>query len=305
MQQAAGAHFVTLRRVWGEYQQTRHLKPITVRNYEQRLNQYLGDWLDIPLSEITKDSVERRHREIPGKAMANSTMRTLRALLTYASYKYEDVDGQPLVKANPVRRLSEVGAWHRDRRRRTHVRPAQLRMWFKGVFSLTNTTIRDAILLAMFTGMRKSEILNLRWEDVDMQLGIIQLKNTKNGDSFDLPLSDYAWNLLKIRSIGAIGRWVFPGHVKDQPLKGLDSSVKMVAKASGVAFCLHDLRRSFITIGDELEVKSEVVKALVNHRSSDVTEAYTIRSIERLRRASQRITDYILQEAGLAQRRQG
>ena len=98
MHELQNAGIITLRQVWVDYQKTRKLKATTLRNYEQRLRVHLGDWLDIPIEQITKDMCEDRHRLIQAQSMANSTMRTLRALLHYAGFKYEDADGAALIK---------------------------------------------------------------------------------------------------------------------------------------------------------------------------------------------------------------
>ena len=289
----------TLREVWRDYQMTRTLKPVTVRNYDYRLTVCLGDWLDRPVTEISKDEIELRHRHIKGKAMANSTMRTLRALLRYAEYKYQDREGNPILRNNPVRRLSEVRAWHKDRRRTRLILPAQLGAWFRAVFSLDSQTMRDYLLVLLLTGLRRSEAINLRWDDVDLGTGILTIHDTKNGDDLSIPVSDYAWNLLAMRKFAAQSEWVFPGPSQVKPITAAHRSYKIVSQRSGVVFSPHDLRRTFVTVADDLDLKSEVIKALVNHRSSDVTEGYTIRSIERLRRATQRITDAILIYGGL------
>lgn len=292
----------TLRRVWVDYKISRTLKPATLRNYEQRLRVHLSDWLDLPVTAISKDMVEERHRRIAGKAMANSTMRTLKALLHYAARKYENENGDPCLKTNPVYRLSEVRSWHRDVRRQTLLRPAHLRPWFVAVMGLDNHTSRDFYLLLLFTGMRKGEAMNLKWSYVDLDAGIITIprSETKTHEEYIFPLSDYVWTLLKVRRFfAANSEWVFPGVYKDRPTTAAFNSYTTITERSGIKFTPHDLRRTFITIADELDIKNEVIKNLVNHKSADVTEGYTVRSVERLRRATQRITDAILHYAGM------
>lgn len=303
MQELTGARVSapTLRRVWTDYQVSRTLKEATLRNYNQRLNTYLKDWLDLPVNEITKDMVEIRHRQINGNAIANSTMRTLKSLLHYAARKYENDAGDPILKTNAVYRLSELRCWKKESRRQTLIRMNQLRPWFQAVMGLENHTSRDFFLLLIFTGMRKGEALNLRWSHVDLTSGIITLPPTltKNGQEHCIPLSDYVWTLLRVRQFYATTEWVFPGASPDRPLSGAFNSYSTVSERSGVKFSPHDLRRTYITIGDELDIKAEVIKNLVNHRQDDITEGYTIRSVERLRRATQKITDAILYYAGL------
>ena len=304
MQALPSNRIVTLRQVWTDYQKVRKLRPATLKNYNQRLNRYLPDWLDLDIKDISKDMCEERHTAIAGKAIANSTFRTLRALLCYAEVKYTDDAGQPLLKHNPVKRLTEVRAWHRDRRRRTVLKLSELPLWFRAVFALDNTTTRDVLLLLLFTGMRRNEAINLKWTDIDLDAGTITLKSdaTKNGDEVVIPLSDYIWRLLAMRHLTSASEWVFPGTKAGKATVAAWTSYKIVCRTSGINFCLHDLRRTFTTVADELDIKNEVIKQLVNHRRPDVTDEYIIRSVERLRRATQAITNAILAHAHLAHR---
>jgi integrase len=76
--------------------------------------------------------------------------------------------------------------------------------------------------------------------------------------------------------------------------------IKNVIKASGVKFMLHDLRRTFITIAESLDVNHYTLKKLVNHKiGNDVTGGYIVSTVERLREPMQKITDYVLEQAGI------
>lgn len=307
MKHDRGARFVapTLRRIWSDYQQTRTLRETTIRNYNLRLNHCCADWLDLPVTEITKDMVAERHRSIKGEAMANSTMRTVKALFHYASFKYVDEEGRKLVTENPVYRLSETRSWYKEKRRTDVIRKQELNAFMKAVFSLQNPSARDMLLILLLTGMRVSEVRELKWSQVNLLCGVIVLEHveTKTGEQYVIPLSDYAWNILRTRNFGAVGEWVFPGARTDIPLTRSDKSINTVRKRSGVSFSHHSLRRSFATFADELEIKHQIIKCLLNHKSPDETELYIQPSIERLRRATQQVTDYILIHGGIRQPR--
>lgn len=55
---------ITLRRVWREYRTIRNLKEATELDYQQKLDRCVGDWMPLPVTDITRDRVERRHREL-------------------------------------------------------------------------------------------------------------------------------------------------------------------------------------------------------------------------------------------------
>ncbi|MGH8642874.1 MAG: hypothetical protein ACRET6_14260 [Burkholderiales bacterium] len=74
-----------------------------------------------------------------------------------------------------------------------------------------------------------------------------------------------------------------------------------MAERSGVEFILHDLRRTFATVAESLDIPAHPLKRLLNHRVSaaDVTAGYIVHDVERLRRPMQAITDYLLSSGGI------
>ena len=72
--------------------------------------------------------------------------------------------------------------------------------------------------------------------------------------------------------------------------------MQRVIKASGVPFMLHDLRRTFITVAESLDLSYYAIKRLVNHKlTGDVTAGYVVANGGRLREPMQRITDRLLE----------
>lgn len=286
---------VTLRRAWQDYQKTRTLKPVTVRGYQQLLDLCLSDWLDIPMNEISKEMIEERHASINAKRMANNAFRFLASIYAFARAKYTTDRGGSLVPFNPVYRLTELRQWHKQKRRETSVHPHQLHGWFQSVESCGNYNLRDFLILLLLTGMRRSEARLLTWERVDLNGGIIRLEQTKNGRTHIVPLSDYALRMLQERRAATHSKWVFPSNRADKPFSAASCLIEKIIQRSGIRFTPHDLRRTFVMIADDIELNPQIVKALINHERYDVTEGYAIRSPERLRRATQQITDRILQ----------
>ena len=73
-----------------------------------------------------------------------------------------------------------------------------------------------------------------------------------------------------------------------------------VIEETGIPFTVHDLRRTFITIAESLDIPAYALKRLLNHKmASDVTAGYIIIDVERLRKPMQMITDHILLQIGL------
>ena len=80
----------------------------------------------------------------------------------------------------------------------------------------------------------------------------------------------------------------------DGPLKEPRTAVDRITAQTGITFMLHDLRRTFITIAESLDIPAYALKRLLNHKfSNDVTAGYIVPTTERLREPMQRISNYI------------
>jgi integrase len=108
-------------------------------------------------------------------------------------------------------------------------------------------------------------------------------------------LSDFLFNLLSRREIDKSSPYVFPSDGKLGYLIEPKTAVKRVATLSGVDFTLHDLRRTFITIAESLDIPGYALKRLLNHKDpNDVTAGYIVPDINRLRDPMRRISAFLL-----------
>lgn len=295
---------VTLYQVLQDYLQARKsLKPKTIYDYQRVLTIAFKKWGDKPLIAITKDNIAKQHELLAaenGPAYANLAMRVLRALFNFAAGQYEDAQGKSLITENPVKRLSQTRAWYRVERRQTFIRSHELAAWYQGVQDLSNTTLRDYLLLLIFTGLRRQEAAKLQWEQIDLKAKTLTVIDTKNHQPHTLPLSDFLFELLTNRRQHTDSSYVFPGTGKGgyiiEPRKQM---VKIIA-ASGVQFTVHDLRRTFITAAESLDISAYAVKRLINHKiNNDVTAGYIIMDVERLRKPMQQVADYFQKCMGI------
>ena len=294
---------VTLGEVFTAFLDSRQLKPKTVRDYNGVMANIYPDWQNLPVTEITRDAVERRHKKIGeerGEAYANLGGRTLRSVLNYASAKYETGKGLSILPENPVKRISQTRSWYKVERRTGHLKPHQLASWFDAVLSNDNSTIRDYLLFVLLTGTRKDESAKLQWADIDLTDNSYVLRDPKNGRPMQLPISDYLAAMLALRKTNSNSDFVFPGDGVRGYLVEPKRQIAKIVEKTGMPFAMHDLRRTFVTIAESLDISSFAVKALVNHKSGDdVTSGYIQLNVERLRKPMQTITDFILKSAGI------
>lgn len=159
------------------------------------------DWLAKPLPKMTRNMVERRHREFGSKApaAANKQPRYLRALLNFAIGKYTDTEGRPILTDNPVKVLSSTPAWYRVARRQSVIQPHQIAAWWDVVTRIRNTTHRDYFLTIMLASLRKEKTRTMLWADADFTARTLTVHNTKNHSSHTLPMGRYLAAMLNAR----------------------------------------------------------------------------------------------------------
>lgn len=276
-----------------------NLAACTVGSYSRTARLYLADWAAKPLQDITRQMVLSRHQRVAethGAITANNVMRHLRSVYNWVAATQEDFP------PNPVAILTQARAWNKERRRRTVIAPHNLPAWWQAVMAETEHA-RDYLLIALLTGMRRTEIATLKWDHVDLVGRSFHLPTTKNGDPLDLPMSDFVADLISARrEIVGQTEWVFPGTGGTGHMIETKSFTRRVVTASGVSFMLHDLRRTFITIAESLDIPAYALKRLLNHRTdTDVTGGYIVIDAERLRGPVERIAAHILGLANAAE----
>ncbi|WP_292993183.1 integrase family protein [Nitrosomonas sp.] len=292
----AFSDFITVRK---------NLKARTLYDYQRVMKVVFADWQNKAMLDISKDMIAKRHSKIGverGEAYANLSMRFLRALFNFAIAQYEDGSGHAILRENPVMRLTQTRAWYRVDRRQTVIKPHQLAPWYQAVMSLkqdkiTNQSalVADYLLFLLFTGLRRQEAATLKWSDIDLDDRSFTLRDTKNREPLTLPLTDFISGLLESRKAAIDSDYVFAGDGKAGYLIEPRRQVQKVTELSGVSFTLHDLRRTFITVAESIDISAYALKRLVNHKmTNDVTAGYIVSDVERLRKPMEQISARLL-----------
>lgn len=301
---------VTLQEVLEHYLTVRNLRPNTAKAYRYMVPRCMADWLDLPVVSITREMIEQRHIELrrptrqgtSGEAQANTVMHLIGTLLNFAAANYE-IDGKPIIMMNPIKRLSQNRRWYQSQRRQTIIPDHKLPAWCGAVMSLRHQTVKDYLLLLLFTGLRRNEAATLRWEDVDFESRVLIIRSevAKNRKEHRLPLSDFLEELLRRRYLERASEYVFPGRGNKRHLVDSGHVINGIAKQAECPFMIHDLRRTFLTIAERLALSYVVLKKLANHSGkNDTTFGYVVVDVERLREPMQKITNELLRLCNLA-----
>jgi integrase len=307
----ARATSVTLDEAYRDFLEARQLRRTTRADYDRAIHVGLEDWKRRPLHTITGNMVIQRHQALAktrGEQGANNYMRVLRAIYAFAIDRYDDGTGRPIISHNPVLILSRTRAWFRVDRRRTLVKPHELPGWTKAVESLRDAThvramgdtVADFLLLLLFTGLRRREASTLRWRDVDFAGHALTVSQTKSHRPHTLPFGPFVHSLLTRRLGAQQNEFVFPGWRGIGHLIEPKRQIKQVVDGSGVPFSAHDLRRTFLTIADALNLSPYTIKRLANHSTrGDVTAGYIMSDVERLREPMEKIERYLVSAMGI------
>jgi integrase len=167
------------------------------------------------------------------------------------------------------------------------------------VQALPNVDFRDYFLLVLLTGLRREEALKLCWVDVDLEQKTFIIREPKNHKDHTLPMSDFIFSLFQCRKSAAVSEYVFSDS-KGRVISNFRYVLAAIKKTTGIDFCIHDLRRTFATVAESLDIPAYALKRLLNHADgSDVTAGYIVANVERLRTPMQKITDFVLGKASI------
>jgi integrase len=135
--------------------------------------------------------------------------------------------------------------------------------------------LRPVVLFALNTGCRRQEILSLKWEQVDLVHGFINLTRTKNGEKRQLPINDVLREVLskQIRRIDV--PYVFYDSQTGKRFTNIKRSFATACKKAGIVdFHFHDLRHTFASHLVMKGVDLTTVSRLLGHKSLTMTLRY-------------------------------
>jgi integrase len=288
---------MTLAAAYHDYIAAKRLRPSTLVDYAGHFDK-LAPLHGKPVSEISRDDVERLHRKISAhsKSRADGTMRVLRAIINRAIDRVEDAGGPSFT--NPVRRLSSQGLWNKTQRKQTRIARADLPAFVGAVRADGALTASDLTLTLLATGWRLGETRRLRWSDVDLANGFVTLRaeETKSGRRAVLPIPLQVQAILKFRNAKRRASAIYVFEQRGQPIRSAKALLARTEAATGIRATHHDLRRTFASMADAMGVGDYTIKRLVNHAtdSRDVTAGYVSADAEDLRKAQQLTADALL-----------
>lgn len=144
----------------------------------------------------------------------------------------------------------------------------------------------NAIRLAIYVGLRKGNILNLKWDDVHLKDRYIHLPDTKTGEDAQ-PLNDRAIQLLSSLERRENNPYVFPGKVPGRPLSEIKKAWRQILKRANLKdLRFHDLRHTFASYCLQGGLDLYTTSKLLGHKNIQTTTRYAHFELEHLKKAT-------------------
>lgn len=268
------------------------------RDIDLNVKRWFREWLDTKLSSISHIAVQTKINRIGkerGFHAANRARDDLRAIYNWGIKKHL-FGGE-----NPCIGIDKFKVQPRDR----FIQPDEFKAFFKALFEEPNETIRDFILLCLYTGQRKSNVMEMRWSQIDFNLGTWLIPRTKNGESFHATLPKEAIVILKYRmklhkKLKLVDDWVLPGNGATGHLAEPKSGWRRIVQRAGLSdLRIHDLRRSMGSYLAMQNTNSPLIQKALGHKSLQAAALYQRVNVDPVSKAMNAAVEVMRQHGGL------
>jgi len=258
---------------------------------ERLYRNFLEPWGKRRLSTIRKAEVQTLHGQIGsqnGRYAANRVLTYLRAMFNRAA----DIGYSG---ANPTIGIKQFREQSRDR----FLQADELHRFFQALSEELNDSIRDFFYLALLTGARRGNLQAMRWDDVNLEVCVWRIPDSKSGEPVVLPLVEPAVKILQGRLQASGGSpWVFPGRGKTGHIVEPKSAWRRILNRAELGnLRLHDLRRTLGSWQAAGGASLPIIGASLGHKSIRSTEVYSRLALAPIRESVERATT-AMYEAG-------
>lgn len=248
----------------------RNYSPKTIKAYRSCLRAFVKFFLPRHPRELNENDIRNYllHLIIQEKHASGTVNQVYNAL----RFLYVELYKKPFV-------IDSLPRPQREKKLPDVLSEAEMRQLFASVDNLKHRTM---LMLAYASGLRVSELVRIRIEDIDGQRGLIHIRNAKGKrDRFTVLPESLRGQLLAYWREYRLGRsgWLFPGQRTDQHLaeRSIQAVLERSLKRAGIEkpVSMHTLRHSFATHLLEHGVDLRYIQELLGHQSVRTTEIYT------------------------------
>ena len=197
---------------------------------------------------------------------------TVNRLIATLSHMFTKAVDWNMVEEAALKRIRKVKLLPENNRRLRYLSKEEC----KELISSSEPHLKPILTTAFNSGMRKGEILNLKWDDnVDLKHGFILLGITKNGDRREIPINDTLRSTLQAITRRIDTPYVFYDQKTGKPYKDVKRSFKTAVRRAKIHdFKFHDTRHTFASHLVMAGVDITTVKELLGHKTLTMTLRY-------------------------------
>ncbi|MBU2572157.1 MAG: tyrosine-type recombinase/integrase [Gammaproteobacteria bacterium] len=266
-----------------------HLSPKTVQEYRKSFTCYLEPWSKRKLSKIASAEMSALHKKL-GKDRPTTANRTM--ALVSSLYNFGILERSYKV-TNPAEKIKKYPENERDR----FLYPDELPRFFDALAKEENPDMRDYFLVALLTGVRKSNVLAMRWDEIHLERGEWRII-TKGNSAQTVTLSPEVIDILANRKLRAQSEWVFPGTGKTGHLVEPKKAWQRLLERAGLSdLRIHDLRRTLGSWQAKTGASLLTIGKSLNHKSTQSTAIYARLDLDPVRESVNRATAAMLNAA--------
>jgi integrase len=248
-------------RKWSEIQKSFNSKKYFI-------NQLVGFFGNMLLRQVSTKLLEEYQREGVKKGNKPATINRHIACLKHMYSKALDWEW---VEEHAFKKVKKVKLLPENNRRLRYLSPEECGQ----LLSHCDSHLRPIVVTALHTGMRKAEILTLKWINIDFKNRLILLEITKNGERREIPINDTLMLTLQELPRRIDGHFVFYDPKTDKPYKDVRRSFATACRKAGTKdFHFHDTRHTFASHLVMEGADLTTVKELLGHKSLAMTLRY-------------------------------
>ena len=247
------------------------------------------------LQQKPKEGMGKKTKEVISNSCVNRYLAYFSTFLSYCVNEYEIIKCNPMIGAKLKLRENEPRKrWLKELNERQALLNSCLRIDYE---------LYLCVLIALTTGARKSQILNLTWKNTDLENKAIYFLNTKNGEDRTIPIPDILYKELKKfknrrkdkKVVKIKDNYLFMTPEGNKKTLLIDRFYpKAVKKWKYEKITFHGLRHTYISISSLLGTNQSITKKIVGHKFDSVTGGYTHADCESLREPMNHIANYMI-----------
>lgn len=277
---------VNFNELFSQYIEGNTMRPRSKTEYEGLHRRNIAPIIGkLKLPDITHKSIMDLHKglsETP--TTANRAVALVKAVFNWST-EHELWNGD-----NPAERIKK----NKENSRQRYLQPAELARFFEALEE-TAQPAKDFFLMALLTGARRSNVLAMRWRDIDMNEAVWRIPaiDAKAGEEMSIPLTTEAIDLLKLRqAANESTEWVFSAESKTGHYQEPKRAWATLRQRAGVEdLRIHDLRRTMGSWLVRTGANTAINAKALGHKSMQAAAVYQrIADTDPVREAMQRAT---------------